>query len=144
MNKHNLSDETISDIIDSYRMLLTVMNNKMEWIFPTLSEKSKTDLGVRAVIMSNADVESSVAISIIKTREAIKVIIADLLEVLKSIAFGIYPFMPETAQKMWDQLGLKGDVSCLKTYPEKGGSAWRHFPSGTKTAKGSPLFPRIQ
>ena len=75
--------------------------------------------------------------------EAIKLIMADLLEVLESVAFGIYPFMPATAQKMWEQLGLKGDVSKLETYPSKISSGWRHFPAGTKISKGEPLFMRI-
>ncbi|NQT30649.1 MAG: methionine--tRNA ligase [Candidatus Saganbacteria bacterium] len=55
-----------------------------------------------------------------------------LCEVLKTIAFYVSPFMPTTAEKMWQQLGLSGKLS-LKTSI-----------AGVKTAKGQPLFPRIQ
>ncbi len=81
--------------------------------------------------------------------DAIKVIIADLLEVLRKAAIGILPFMPTTAGNMWGQLGLRGDIEKkvdteefsedLSRFPD-----WRRFPAGTKAAKGEPLFPRIK
>ena len=81
--------------------------------------------------------------------EAIKLIMADLLEVLRRAAIGMTAFMPETAQKMWNQLGLKGKIeeSIGKEELSLGDedvSLWRKFPEGTKVAKGDPLFPRIQ
>ncbi len=72
--------------------------------------------------------------------EAIKTIIADLLDVLRIVAIFIFPVMPSTSVKMWKQLGLSGDVSEL---PLKKVDTWRGFPAGTKTAKDEPLFPRI-
>ncbi len=68
----------------------------------------------------------------------IKLIVADLLEVLRVTAIGLYPFMPDTARKMWLQLGLSGDI-CEERLTER-----KNFPAGVKTAKGNPLFPRIQ
>ena len=81
--------------------------------------------------------------------EAIKLIMADLLEVLRRAAIGMTAFMPETAQKMWLQLGLTGKIeeSIGKEELSLGNedaSLWRKFPEGTKVAKGDPLFPRIQ
>ncbi|MBU0672583.1 MAG: methionine--tRNA ligase [Candidatus Margulisbacteria bacterium] len=52
--------------------------------------------------------------------------------VLKETAVLLSPFMPETAGKMWQQLGLQGPLS-QKTEV-----------AGVKVAKGEPLFPRIQ
>lgn len=71
---------------------------------------------------------------------ALKVILADLLGVLRIAAVSLFPFMPETSKKIWEQLGLSGDVSKA---PIKEVSRWRAFPSGTKVAKAEPLFPRI-
>jgi len=70
---------------------------------------------------------------------AIKVIIADLLETLRTVAVNIDPFMPATARKMWRQLGLEenADGGMKESAREK------EFPAGTKVAKGSPLFPRL-
>jgi len=79
--------------------------------------------------------------------EAIKLIITDLLEVLRAGAIGIFPFMPQAARKMWCQLGLEGDIEERIDKDEitgpKDPSAWRKFPAGTKVAKDKPLFPRI-
>lgn len=85
---------------------------------------------------------------------SIKVIMADLLEVLRNAAVGLYPFIPTSACKMWAQLGL-GD---LKTLVNSGdivkefdlvkstfdSSDFYRFPSGVKTAKDEPLFMRIK
>lgn len=81
--------------------------------------------------------------------DAIKLIMADLLEVLRRAAIGMCAFMPETSQKMWQQLGLKGRVEEGISTDElslgtEDAFAWRRFPPGTKVAKGDPLFPRIQ
>lgn len=75
--------------------------------------------------------------------EAIKLIMADLLEVLMKAAIALAAFMPDTAQKMWEQLGLADRVE-KTSLEDSGPSTWRKFPPGTKVAKGEPLFPRIQ
>lgn len=75
--------------------------------------------------------------------DAIKLILADLLEVLVITARLIAPCMPTQAQRMAEQLGLEGDV--LKDnwiYSER--KEKRIFPAGIKVAKGDPLFPRLQ
>ena len=56
----------------------------------------------------------------------------NLCEVLKVSAFLVSPFIPSTAEKMWQQLGLSSPIS-LKAKID-----------GVKVAKGEPLFPRIQ
>ena len=80
--------------------------------------------------------------------EAIKIILADLLEVLRKAAIGLYPFMPGTCNKMWKQLGLKGTIDQQDLENELitpgGDITERSFPSGTKIAKADPLFPRIK
>jgi len=80
--------------------------------------------------------------------EAIKLILDDLLEVLRKTARAIRPFMPETARKMWQQMGLTEELDAGLA-EETGddasaGTDWRKFPPGTKVAKGDPLFPRIE
>ncbi len=78
---------------------------------------------------------------------SIKLIIADLLEALRATAIAILPFMPQTAQRMWGQLGLEGKISDGIDKSEltvsKDLSNWRMFPAGCKVAKEEPLFPRI-
>lgn len=63
------------------------------------------------------------------------------LETLRTAAVLIYPTMPETAAKIWYQLGIDEDI-------QKTGYAsietWGGLPTGVKTRRGDPLFPRIQ
>lgn len=65
-------------------------------------------------------------------------VLYDLLELNRIISFLIYPFMPETAEKMQNALGV--------TYEEhevfKKLTTWGQLPVGTEINKGEPLFMR--
>ena len=63
----------------------------------------------------------------------------NLLEALRIVALVIKPFLPETAAKMWEQLGLT-DLENKSLADVK----WGLLPVGTQTAKGDPIFPRIE
>lgn len=66
--------------------------------------------------------------------------IYELAETLRIVAICIYPFMPESANRMWDQLGLN-DFEKI-TFADI--TRYGHFTAGTKVRKGAPLFPRIK
>ncbi|MEA2098055.1 MAG: class I tRNA ligase family protein, partial [Patescibacteria group bacterium] len=71
-------------------------------------------------------------------------IICNLLESLRHIAWMIYPFMPETAMKIFAQLFAdekekKGELN--KTLKEA--QIWGGLKSGIKIKKGEILFPRL-
>ena len=61
-------------------------------------------------------------------------------ETLRILGLALYPFMPQTAQEMVRQLGLTVDLS----NPSADELNWGYLPVGTKIAKGTPLFPRIE
>ncbi len=69
----------------------------------------------------------------------LKGLIYSLFEVLRVTAISIYPFMPKTAEEMWEQLGL-GDIKNAKIEDIK----WGIGRPGTKIKRGRPLFPRIE
>ncbi len=73
-----------------------------------------------------------------KNTDKLSGVLYALAESLRIIAIYFYPFMPDTAQKIWHQLGID----------EKIGSAihiiWGELKSGQKIRKGSHLFPRIE
>ena len=60
------------------------------------------------------------------------------LECLRQIALLIAPFMPSTAEKIWERLGLTELWSAR--LPES--AAWGGLPSGGATIRGEALFPR--
>jgi methionyl-tRNA synthetase len=60
-------------------------------------------------------------------------------ETLRILSLALYPFMPQSAQEMARQLGLTSTLS----NPNPDELNWGYLKPGTKTAKGTPLFPRI-
>jgi methionyl-tRNA synthetase len=64
-----------------------------------------------------------------------------LFEAIRQVAVMINPFMPETGQKMFRQLGItqKKDLHTINSLANWGG-----LPGGTKTFRGPALFPRIE
>lgn len=63
-----------------------------------------------------------------------------IAESLRIIALYLYPFMPDSANKLWRQLGLTEDIGNINL--GKAGK-WGGIKPGTKVRKGDPLFPRI-
>ncbi len=63
-----------------------------------------------------------------------------LAESLRLIALYLYPFMPDTASGIWEQLGIKEDIAGLKF---KDIASWGVSEPGTKIDKSKQLFPRI-
>ncbi len=64
-----------------------------------------------------------------------------LFEAIRQVAVMIAPFMPETGQKMFRQMGIaqRKDLHLLTSL-----SPWGAMPGGTKTFRGPALFPRIE
>lgn len=63
--------------------------------------------------------------------EKLKYVMYILCEVVRYVAVSILPFMPETAERIWQQLGLSGKPSLEAPI------------AGIRIAKSNPLFPRL-
>jgi methionyl-tRNA synthetase len=61
-------------------------------------------------------------------------------ETLRIIAVLTQPVMPGAAQRLWEQLGMPGDVAAQRL-PDA--AVWGGLPAGTATHKGDALFPRL-
>jgi methionyl-tRNA synthetase len=75
-----------------------------------------------------------------RDRPRLGTVLYQTLEALRVVALLVAPFMPGTAQKMWSQLGIDGDI--LKRNLKEDG-AWGGLTPGKKIVKPLPLFPRI-
>jgi methionyl-tRNA synthetase len=62
-------------------------------------------------------------------------------ELLRILAILVQPIMPSAAQRLWDQLGLTGEVADQRL---PGAAAWGGLAPGTVTSKGEALFPRLE
>ncbi len=75
-----------------------------------------------------------------KDDEALSNILYTLAESLRIIAVYIYPFMPDTANAVWSQLGIRDDIGRLKARDITG---WGGLSPGIRVSKKVQLFPRI-
>ena len=138
-----------SDLAEEVRDLLPWVHSRI--CSHELLLKEALDEIMNVVGKANKYIEESAPWTYAKENNtgAIKLIIADLLNVLRDVTIAIAPFMPSAAGKMWEQLGLGSNIE--EHIDEKDlvsesrvPSEWRRFPAGTKVKKGEPLFPRIQ
>lgn len=93
------------------------------------------------IIGGNRFIEEKAPWKLAKTnRQELSAVLYRLADILRIIAVYIYPFLPETSEKMWRQLGLEGGPQRIDIRSLGKGQ----FPAGTKINKGEPLFPRLE
>ena len=78
--------------------------------------------------------------------EELKEVMSNLWKALRLTAVSLHPFMPDTAEKIWKQLGMKALVDEVK---QSGATLadlpWAGMPVyEIKVSKGEQLFPRIE
>ncbi|MCX6542017.1 MAG: methionine--tRNA ligase [Actinobacteria bacterium] len=73
--------------------------------------------------------------------EAVDRVMGDALEALRIVAVLITPAIPQTAQAVWERIGMPGQVSDQRI---PAAAAWGQYPGGATVTKGDPLFPRRQ
>lgn len=74
-------------------------------------------------------------------RGRLSTVLYNLAETLRIISILIYPLMPVTGPKIWQQLGMTQDFSTVSFEDVKG---WGKLPAGTAVGKFEPIFPRIE
>jgi len=70
--------------------------------------------------------------------EKLSSVLYDLLELLRFIAFMLFPILPSISEKILKQLGF--DFSDIKNFNEE----WGSLKQGLKVSVSDPLFPRIE
>ncbi len=94
---------------------------------------------MKSVGNANRYIESSAPWKLAKeNREKLKEVLYDLIEAIRIITLLLAPFMPQTAEKIWEQLGLESKISGMTIRD----ISWGGLKPGTKVNKGLPLFPK--
>ncbi len=68
-------------------------------------------------------------------------VMGDALEALRIVAILCSPAVPDTAQQVWERIGMTGAVVDQRL-PDA--ANWGLYPPGNTVIKGDPLFPRIK
>jgi len=67
-------------------------------------------------------------------------VMGDALEALRIVAILASPAIPDTAQTIWERIGMSGNVVDQRL-PDA--ATWGQYPPGATVTKGEALFPRI-
>ena len=68
-------------------------------------------------------------------------VMGDALEALRIIALLVSPAIPETAQAVWERIGMTGEVTDQRL---PAAATWAQYTAGAVVTKGDALFPRIK
>jgi methionyl-tRNA synthetase len=74
-------------------------------------------------------------------RERLNTVLYTMSETLRLVAVYLVPFLVETPDKIWKQLGLTGSPAALE-YSDA--VKWGWLEPGIQIQKGNPIFPRIE
>ncbi|MCK4910633.1 MAG: methionine--tRNA ligase [Thermodesulfovibrionales bacterium] len=72
--------------------------------------------------------------------ERLATVMYNTLEALRILALHLHPIMPDATQKLWQALGLEGDLDTLDLFTN---AVWGGLKPGTELNKLDNLFPRI-
>ena len=90
--------------------------------------------------LANKYIEEEAPWKLAKTdRGRLAVVLYTLTDVLRLVAAYLYPFMPGSAARIWEQLGLSESLAAINLKEISLGQ----IPAGTKVQKGVPLFPKL-
>ena len=73
-------------------------------------------------------------------KDRLATVMNHLIDGLSKAAVMVYPYMPESAQKIWNQLGINKNISEAKIEEIIG---WNLFEVGHKLGDATPIFPRL-
>ncbi len=96
----------------------------------------------KAISRTNKYIDETMPWVLAKSEEnkpRLAAVMYNLAESLRIVSILIQPFMPETPEKMWQQLGLAGSGALEWESAKK----WGGYPAGAAVQKGDVIFPRI-
>lgn len=96
----------------------------------------------RAISRTNKYIDETMPWVLAKSEEnkpRLAAVMYNLAESLRIVSILIQPFMPETPEKIWQQLGLTGSGAL----DWESAKQWGGYPRGTSVQKGDVIFPRI-
>ena len=94
--------------------------------------------------MTNKYIEETAPWSLAKDstkQERLATVVYSLIESLRFITILLFPFIPSSAEKMWDSLGIKETLNQQRL---DNIAEWGKLSEGTVVTKVPPLFPRIE
>ncbi len=97
----------------------------------------------KSLFQANKFIEETQPFKLVKEQpEATAQVLYAVLEAIRWYAWMVTPVMPETARKIFAQLGLDADAEYAKGWDA--GLKWGGLPPGAPLPEPKPLFPRVE
>lgn len=130
------------DIDEDLKKLVMEIPPKIEQLLDKLQFSTALTEIWKVISRTNKYIDETMPWALAKDEESkprLAAVMYNLAESLRIISILLQPFMPETPEKIWKQLGLinPDDISWEST------KNWGVYPAGTKVEKGDIIFPRI-
>ena len=72
-------------------------------------------------------------------RSTLALVLYTAADLLRTVTILLYPIIPDSAKKLWAQLGCEEDLETQRL----GNLGWSQLKPGTKVGKPEPIFPRL-
>jgi len=126
------------DLISVYSQL----PHKVEELMDNLQFSTALAEIWKAISRTNKYIDETMPWVLAKSEEnkpRLAAVMYNLVESLRIVSILIQPFMPETPEKIWQQLGIA--AGCATEWDSA--KQWGGYPAGIPVNKGEALFPRI-
>jgi len=130
------------DFDDELKVVYKELPQRVEELMDKLQFSSALVEIWKAISRTNKYIDETMPWVLAKSEESkprLAAVMYNLAESLRIVSILIQPFMPETPEKIWHQLGIT-DKSALEWDSSK---QWGGYPKGARVNKGEVLFPRI-
>lgn len=135
-------NRTEGDFDDELKAVYKELPQKVEELMDKLQFSTALVEIWKAISRTNKYIDETMPWVLAKSDEnkpRLAAVMYNLAESLRIVSILIQPFMPETPEKIWHQLGIT-DSCALEWESSK---QWGGYPAGVSVNKGEVLFPRI-
>lgn len=133
---------TAGEFDDDLKRLVMEMPGKVEELLDKLQFSSALTEIWKVVSRTNKYIDETMPWALAKdevNKPRLAEVMYNLAESIRIVSILLQPFMPETPEKIWRQLGIK-DKASLGWESTK---TWGGYPTGAAVSKGDVIFPRI-
>lgn len=135
-------DKVAGEFDEDLKSMLGALPQKVEDLLDKLQFSTALSEIWKAISRTNKYIDETMPWVLAKdeaNRGRLAAVMYNLAESLRIVSILIQPFMPETPEKIWTQLGIS-DKALVEW--EKA-SVWGGYPVDAKVCKGDVIFPRI-
>ena len=136
--EHQVEGEFDSELKSVY----TQLPNKVEELMDKLQFSTALSEIWKAISRTNKYIDETMPWVLAKSDEnkpRLAAVMYNLAESLRIVSILIQPFMPETPEKIWQQLGIAGSGAGEWDSAKH----WGGYPQGASVQRGNVIFPRI-